>query len=53
VTGKLALTFTSLATGESLQTTVVELYTVVAGQITHADVYYKDPGAVTALATQI
>lgn len=53
VTGKLSLTFTSSATGEALQTTVVELYTVADGKITHADVYYKDPGAVTALATQI
>lgn len=51
VIGKLLLTFTSNATGEELQTTAVELYTVEDGKITHADVYYKDPGAVTALAT--
>ncbi|MBA3743235.1 nuclear transport factor 2 family protein [Sporichthya sp.] len=52
VVGRLELTFTSLATGRSLKTKAVELYTVADGKITYADVYYKDPGAVSALATE-
>jgi hypothetical protein len=50
VIGKLGLTFTSKASGRELATTVVELYTVAQGRITHADVYYKDPAALSALA---
>ncbi|HEY1974101.1 MAG TPA: nuclear transport factor 2 family protein [Pseudonocardia sp.] len=50
VVGKLGLTFTSKTTGRELATTVVELYTVEQGEITQADVYYKDPAALSALA---
>jgi len=43
VVGTLDLTFTSRATGASVRTNVVEIYTVVDGLIRHIDVYYKDP----------
>jgi ketosteroid isomerase-like protein len=50
VIGKLGISFVSKATGRELPTTVVEIYTVRDGKIAYADVYYKDPGAVTDLA---
>ena len=43
VVGTLDLTVTSRATGASVRTNVVEIYTVVDGLIRHIDVYYKDP----------
>jgi hypothetical protein len=48
--GRIDLTFTSKASGRKLATSAVEVYRVSAGKITHADVYYKAPAAVTALA---
>jgi hypothetical protein len=50
--GRIDLTFRSKATGRELATSAVEVYRVTGGKITHADVYYKDPAAVTALARQ-
>src|SRR5205823_3276515 len=41
--------FTSHATGESVDVTVVELYFLRDGQIIEMDVYYKDPAAVAGL----
>jgi uncharacterized protein len=43
------LTFTSRASGKSVELGLVEIYTVRDGQITELDVYNKDPAAVTAL----
>jgi hypothetical protein len=42
--------FTAHATGRSADTVVTELYFVRDGRITEMDIYYKDPGAVAALA---
>jgi ketosteroid isomerase-like protein len=46
---KMALTFSSRATGRKLPTRVTELYTVQNGRITHLDSFYKDPAGVAAL----
>ncbi len=43
--------FTWRATGQSVEMNVVEVATVRNGQIVDLDVYYKDPGALTALAS--
>ena len=43
------VTFTSRATGNSVEMGLVEVYTVRDGLIVELDVYYKDPAAVTAL----
>jgi ketosteroid isomerase-like protein len=43
------VTFTSRASGESVEMSLVEVYTVRDGLIVDLDVYYKDPAAVTAL----
>ena len=48
--GRIDLTFRSKKSGRELATSAVEVYRVADGKITHADVYYKDPGAVSALA---
>jgi ketosteroid isomerase-like protein len=49
VAARFRLTFTSRASGESVEMPLVEIYTVRDGQIAELDVYYKDPAAVTAL----
>jgi hypothetical protein len=49
VVGRIGLTFAAKASGDKLATTAVEIYQVRDGKIAEADVYYKDPGAVTAL----
>ena len=49
VISKLALTFSSHATGRALPTRVTELYTVQNARITHLDSFYKDPVGVAAL----
>jgi len=46
---RFGLTFTARTSGESVEMNVVELYRVRDGLIVELDVYYKDPGAVTAL----
>lgn len=46
---KMALTFSSRATGRKLPTRVTELYTVKNGRIAHLDSFYKDPAGVAAL----
>lgn len=46
---KMALTFSSRATGRELPTRVTELYTVKDGRIAHLDSFYKDPAGVAAL----
>ncbi len=43
------VTFTSRATGNSVEMGLVEIYAVRDGLIVELDVYYKDPAAVTAL----
>ncbi len=43
------LTFTSRASGEKVEMSFVEVYTVRDGLITELDVYYKDPSAVTSM----
>jgi uncharacterized protein len=43
------VTFTSRASGNSVEMGLVEVYTVRDGLIVELDVYYKDPAAVTAL----
>jgi len=43
------VTFISRRTGRRLSTTALELHRVSDGKITHTDVYYKDPGGVSAL----
>jgi hypothetical protein len=43
-------TFTSLASGTSLQTAVVEVYRIADGKIIDADIFYKDASAITRLA---
>ncbi len=43
------VTFTSRASGKSVEMSLVEIYTVRDGLIVELDVYYKDPSAVTAL----
>jgi hypothetical protein len=43
--------FTSRASGQSLETDIVELFYVRDGKIAELDIYYKDPAALTALAT--
>lgn len=50
VVGRIGLTFTGRTSGRELPTTAVEIYTVRGGRIVHADVYYKDPAAVSELA---
>jgi uncharacterized protein len=47
IRGRLRLT--SRATGESVEQSLVEVYTVRDGLIVELDVYYKDPSAVTEL----
>jgi hypothetical protein len=41
--------FTARASGRTLDTDIVELFTVRDGKIAELDIYYKDPAAVTAL----
>jgi ketosteroid isomerase-like protein len=43
------VTFTSRASGDSVDMRLVEVYTVRDGLIVELDVYYKDPSAVAAL----
>ncbi|HSS23451.1 MAG TPA: nuclear transport factor 2 family protein [Mycobacterium sp.] len=43
------LKFTARASGESVDMSLVEIYTVRDGLIVQLDVYYKDPSAVAAL----
>ena len=43
------VTFTSRASGKSVEMRLVEVYTVRNGLIVELDVYYKDPSAVAAL----
>ena len=43
------LTFTSRASGKSVEVRLVEIYTVRDGRIAELDVSYKDPAAVAAL----
>lgn len=43
--------FTSRTSGRSLETDIVELFYVRDGKIVELDIYYKDPAAITALAT--
>ncbi|MDT5258266.1 MAG: uncharacterized protein QOD10_3346 [Mycobacterium sp.] len=43
------VTFTSRASGKSIEMRLVEVYTVRNGLIVELDVYYKDPSAVAAL----
>ena len=38
------------ASGESVEMSLVEIYTVRGGLIVELDVYYKDPSAVALLA---
>ena len=45
------LMFTARASGESVEMSLVEIYTVRDGLIAELDVYYKDPSAVAALLT--
>jgi ketosteroid isomerase-like protein len=49
VAARFRLTFISRASGKSVQTRLVEIYTVRGGRIAELDVYYKDPSAVAAL----
>jgi uncharacterized protein len=43
------LAFTARASGNSIEMSVVEVYTVREGLIVELDVYYKNPSAVAAL----
>ena len=43
------LTFTARASGESVEMTMAEVYTVRDGLILELDVFYKNPSAVEAL----
>jgi uncharacterized protein len=45
----LRLMFTARSSDQSVETDVVELYTIKDGQIVELDVYYKDPLAVATL----
>ena len=49
VAARFRLTFTSRASGKSVEMRLVEIYTVRDGRIAELDVYYKDPAAVAAL----
>jgi ketosteroid isomerase-like protein len=49
VAARFQLTFTSRASGKSVEMGLVEIYTVRHGRIAELDVYYKDPAAVAAL----
>jgi uncharacterized protein len=49
VAARFRLTFTSRASGKSVEMGLVEIYTVRHGRIVELDVYYKDPAAVAAL----
>jgi uncharacterized protein len=49
VAARFRLTFTSRASGKSVEMGLVEIYTVRDGRIAELDVYYKDPAAVAAL----
>lgn len=51
VVARFRLAFTSRASGQSVETNVVEFYTVRDGLIAELDVYYKDPSAVAGLLT--
>lgn len=42
-------TFTSRASGQSLETSIVEIYRFRDGQIIDADIFYKDPSAIREL----
>lgn len=44
--------FTARASGNSVETGLVEIYTVRDRRIAELDVYYKDPSAVTALLSR-
>jgi hypothetical protein len=43
------LKFTARASGQGIEMSLVEIYTVRDGLIVELDVYYKDPSAVAAL----
>jgi uncharacterized protein len=45
----MSVRFTSRNGGASIDTTVVEVYTVKERQVVGADIYYKDPAGVAAL----
>lgn len=47
------VTFVARATGRSVVTPVVELFTVVEDRVTELDIYYKDSGSVAALFTEV
>jgi hypothetical protein len=49
VAARFRLTFTSRASGNSIEMALVEIYTLRDGRIAELDVYYKDPAAVAAL----
>ena len=49
VVARFPLGFSSLVSGVSVETNVVEFYTVRGGLIADLDVYYKDPSAVALL----
>jgi uncharacterized protein len=49
VAARFRLTFTSRASGKSVEMGLVEIYTVRDGRIAELDVYYKDPAAVAVL----
>lgn len=44
--------FTSHSSGQSAVVQIVELFTVRDGKLVDMDIYYKDPGAVTALSAE-
>lgn len=46
---RFSLTFTSRASGKSVEMNLVEIYTLANDKIVDLDVYYKDPSAVAAL----
>jgi uncharacterized protein len=49
---RLTGTFTSRATGRTLETPVVDLYTVRDGKVARVDVFYKDTSAMAALCLE-
>ena len=46
------LRFTARASGDSIEMSLVEIYTVRDGLVLELDVYYKDPSAVAALLAE-
>jgi ketosteroid isomerase-like protein len=49
---RLTGTFTARATGRTLETPVVDLYTVRDGKVAHVDVFYKDTRAMAELCAE-